>query len=88
MDIVFTTFQKIGKNTRGRLELLTSIAPELYTEANLSTNTLHFFHSSSEGKALSYKIVILYIKQGFAETLQAISFQNVSFVLHRLNMSI
>ena len=25
IDIVLTTFQKIGKNTRGRLELLTSI---------------------------------------------------------------
>ena len=45
------------------------------------------FYASSESKYLSYNILILLINQGFAKTRKFISFQNVSFVLHRRNPS-
>ena len=45
------------------------------------------FNVSSEIKTLSDRILILLIKQGFAETLQLISFQNYLIVLCRRNPS-
>ena len=45
------------------------------------------FNVSSEIKTLSDRILILLIKQGFAETLQLISFQNYLIVLYRRNPS-
>ena len=58
----------------------------MYTEANYK-RTHYIFYASSESKYLSHKILIVQINQGFAETLQVLSFQNAVFVLHRQNPS-
>ena len=40
-DIVIASFQKIGKKTRGRLELLTSIYHRIILTAYISNLTMH-----------------------------------------------
>ena len=54
----------------------------IYTDPKLWVSTLHFC-ACSESKNRSYNILILYKIQGFAETLQIMSFQNDWYILHR-----
>ena len=58
-----------------------------YTLKETYKRTHYIFILVQKVKLCHTKLLFYKLMQGFAETLQVISFQNVSFVLHRLNTS-